>query len=252
MAVERATERKHRSRPAGRPGRSAFAMWLGVCAGLCGLALAVALAGAGVRPARGQEASPQANPANQQGRAGQSADPKAPAQSPPQGTPGSEAVPGDPDATMIADPDAPDPASAPPGGNVQAGGDARAAQGPQSGHAPGSGSAVAGGAGATPAASPVPAVRPRPARPLSAEEQRKQQVADECADLLKMATDLKSEVDKTTKDELSIAVVRKAGQIEQYARKLRSAPGMTASRGAADKPRGDPPAKPQIGEQTKQ
>ncbi len=47
------------------------------------------------------------------------------------------------------------------------------------------------------------------------------QVADECASLLKLATDLKAEVDKTTKDELSVGVVRKAGEIEQLARKVR-------------------------------
>jgi len=43
----------------------------------------------------------------------------------------------------------------------------------------------------------------------------------ECADLLKLASDLKGAVDKTTKDELSLSVVRKAGEIEQVAHKLR-------------------------------
>jgi hypothetical protein len=43
------------------------------------------------------------------------------------------------------------------------------------------------------------------------------------AQLLQMATDLKSAVDKTNKDELSITVVRKASAIEQLARKVRSA-----------------------------
>lgn len=43
----------------------------------------------------------------------------------------------------------------------------------------------------------------------------------ECADLLKLASDLKAAVDKTTKDELSLSVVRKAGEIEQVAHKLR-------------------------------
>ncbi|MGB0082557.1 MAG: hypothetical protein WBP90_13610 [Terracidiphilus sp.] len=37
-----------------------------------------------------------------------------------------------------------------------------------------------------------------------------------------MATDLKTEVDKSTKDMLSVGVVRKAGQIEQLARKVRT------------------------------
>jgi hypothetical protein len=49
------------------------------------------------------------------------------------------------------------------------------------------------------------------------------QVAGDCAALLKLATDLKAEVDKTTKDELSVTVVRKAGEIEQLARKVRDA-----------------------------
>jgi predicted lipoprotein len=53
----------------------------------------------------------------------------------------------------------------------------------------------------------------------------KQEVASECADLLKMATDLKTEVDKTTKDTLSLTVVRKAGEIEQLAHKVRTGTG---------------------------
>lgn len=48
------------------------------------------------------------------------------------------------------------------------------------------------------------------------------QITSECADLLKMATDLKSAVDKTTKDTLSITVVRKASEIEQLAHKVRT------------------------------
>ncbi len=47
-------------------------------------------------------------------------------------------------------------------------------------------------------------------------------VAVQTANLLKLAYDLKSEVDKTTKDTLSVAVVRKAAEIEQLAHKLRS------------------------------
>jgi len=47
----------------------------------------------------------------------------------------------------------------------------------------------------------------------------------ECSNLLKMATELKVEVDKTTKDTLSVTVVRKADEIEQYARKLRNGDG---------------------------
>jgi hypothetical protein len=55
----------------------------------------------------------------------------------------------------------------------------------------------------------------------AASSEHKNQVADECAQLLKLATGLKAEVDKTTKDTLSVAVVRKAGELEQLARKVR-------------------------------
>lgn len=75
------------------------------------------------------------------------------------------------------------------------------------------------------AAAPVkPAARPLPADP------RQRRVAVECIDLLQMATDLKSAVDKSTKDELSVDVVRKAGEIEQYARKVRTGTQLTAGK----------------------
>jgi len=57
---------------------------------------------------------------------------------------------------------------------------------------------------------------------MTPEDKRKQQVADECAYLLKLATELKTEVDKTRKDELSVGVVRKAAALEQMARKVRT------------------------------
>lgn len=50
-------------------------------------------------------------------------------------------------------------------------------------------------------------------------------VAKQCADLLKMATELKSAVDKTSSGTLSVTVVRKAGEIEQLAHKVRVASG---------------------------
>lgn len=50
-------------------------------------------------------------------------------------------------------------------------------------------------------------------------------VAKQCADLLKMATELKSAVDKTSSGTLSVTVVRKAGEIEQLAHKVRIASG---------------------------
>jgi hypothetical protein len=46
-------------------------------------------------------------------------------------------------------------------------------------------------------------------------------VAAQCANLLKMATDLKLAVDETNQDVLSVSVVRDAGQIEDMAKKMR-------------------------------
>jgi hypothetical protein len=59
----------------------------------------------------------------------------------------------------------------------------------------------------------------------AAEEASRREIASECADLLKMATVLKTEVDKSTKDTLSVTVVRKANEIEQFARQLRGGAG---------------------------
>jgi hypothetical protein len=47
--------------------------------------------------------------------------------------------------------------------------------------------------------------------------ERKKQIADESAMLLKLATELKAEVDKTSKDTLSLDVIRKADEIEKLA-----------------------------------
>lgn len=47
--------------------------------------------------------------------------------------------------------------------------------------------------------------------------ERRRQIADDSARLLKLATDLKVEVDKTTKDTLSLGVIRKADEIERLA-----------------------------------
>jgi len=53
-------------------------------------------------------------------------------------------------------------------------------------------------------------------------ETREPEITRQCSDLLKLATDLKAEVDKTTKDTLSVTVVRKANEIEQLAHKVRT------------------------------
>lgn len=73
---------------------------------------------------------------------------------------------------------------------------------------------------APPAASATqPSDKPSaPAANLSPEAARQQELAQESAQLLKLATDLKAEVDKTTKDTLSIAVIRKADAVERMAR----------------------------------
>ena len=54
-----------------------------------------------------------------------------------------------------------------------------------------------------------------------ANAERKKQIADDSARLLKLATDLKAEVDKTTKDTLSLTVIRKADEIERLAHNVK-------------------------------
>lgn len=49
----------------------------------------------------------------------------------------------------------------------------------------------------------------------------RQQINNQCVDLLKMASDLKAEVDKTNQDILSVAVVRKADEIETLAHRMK-------------------------------
>ena len=50
----------------------------------------------------------------------------------------------------------------------------------------------------------------------------KKQVVLDSANLLKMANDLKANMDKTTPDTLSVAVIRQAEEIEKLAHKMRS------------------------------
>ena len=50
---------------------------------------------------------------------------------------------------------------------------------------------------------------------------RKKQIAEDSAKLLKLATALKTEVDKTTLDTLSLTVIRKADEIEKLAHSIR-------------------------------
>ena len=48
---------------------------------------------------------------------------------------------------------------------------------------------------------------------------RQNQIVDDTANLLKLANSLKAEVDKTNQDTMSVAVIRKAGEIEKLAHK---------------------------------
>ena len=61
--------------------------------------------------------------------------------------------------------------------------------------------------------------RRRTSRPPTCE--RKRQIADDSARLLKLASDLKAEVDKTSKDTLSLGVIRKAEEIEKLAHSVK-------------------------------
>ena len=55
----------------------------------------------------------------------------------------------------------------------------------------------------------------------AANAERKKQISEDTAKMLKLAADLKAEVDKTTKDTLSLSVIRKAGEIEKLAHDLK-------------------------------
>lgn len=57
---------------------------------------------------------------------------------------------------------------------------------------------------------------------------RKKQIADQSARLLKLANDLKAEVDKSTKDTLSLTVIRKADAIEKLAHDVKGKSKLTA------------------------
>ena len=61
----------------------------------------------------------------------------------------------------------------------------------------------------------------------AANAERKKQIADDSAKLLKLATDLKTEVDKTDKDTLSLNVIRKADEIERLAHNVKEKTKLT-------------------------
>jgi len=51
--------------------------------------------------------------------------------------------------------------------------------------------------------------------------EKKDQLAADSAKLLQLATELKAAIDKSTKDQLSITVIKKADEVEKLARKVR-------------------------------
>lgn len=55
----------------------------------------------------------------------------------------------------------------------------------------------------------------------TAKIERKHQLTEDSARLLRLATDLKTEVDKTSKDTLSLGVIRKADEIEHLAHSVK-------------------------------
>jgi hypothetical protein len=65
----------------------------------------------------------------------------------------------------------------------------------------------------------------------AANAERKKQIAEDSAKLLKLATDLKAEVDKTSKDTLSLNVIRKADEIEKLAHNVKEKMKLTVGPG---------------------
>jgi hypothetical protein len=65
----------------------------------------------------------------------------------------------------------------------------------------------------------------------AANAERKKQIAEDTVKLLKLAADLKAEVDKTGKDTLSLNVIRKADEIERLAHNVKEKMKLTVGGG---------------------
>jgi len=70
----------------------------------------------------------------------------------------------------------------------------------------------------TPANAVLPANNQSPTIPKTPKQK---QLADDTAKLLQLANELKAELDKSTKDTLSLGVMKKAEQVEKLAHKVR-------------------------------
>jgi hypothetical protein len=60
---------------------------------------------------------------------------------------------------------------------------------------------------------------------------RKKQMADDTDRMIKLIADLKTEIDKASKDELSLTVIRKADEIERLAHNIKEKMKLTAGPG---------------------
>jgi len=66
-----------------------------------------------------------------------------------------------------------------------------------------------------------PTAAPISAKPLNEQSPRQKQLADDTAKLLTLANELKVEINKSSKDTLSLSVIKKAEQVEKLAHKVR-------------------------------
>jgi hypothetical protein len=93
---------------------------------------------------------------------------------------------------------------------------------------------IAGSVNRTPDANDMTRIREQQSKQQNFEAaniERKRQIAEDSARLLKLATDLKIEVDKTNKDTLSLIVIRKAEEIERLAHNVKEKMKLTVGPG---------------------
>jgi hypothetical protein len=69
-------------------------------------------------------------------------------------------------------------------------------------------------------ASAQPTATPISAKPLNEQSPQQKQLADDTAKLLGLANELKAEINKSSKDTLSLSVIKKAEQVEKLAHKV--------------------------------
>lgn len=79
----------------------------------------------------------------------------------------------------------------------------------------------AAGSTQAPETEPHPAKDSKQQKGAAAESERRKLISDQSAQLLEMALALKAEVDKTTKDTLSLNVIKKADEIEKLAKQVK-------------------------------